>query len=74
MDDRRYVVMVSLNGHYLPGRNTESRDTAEHDAEAMYKRMDLELSENPGVATITIFDREADIDLYHVELVRYSRR
>ena len=70
---RRYVVMVSLNDKYLPERETDSLQTAEEDALAMYKRMDYVLEKKPGQATISIFDRDEDRLISCVWLTRYPK-
>lgn len=72
----RYVVLVKARGVYLPELETVSGDlfVAACDFEDAYNQLDDILADRGGVGSVTLFDRDEDRDLKHVELVRYDRK
>lgn len=74
-ESRRYVVLVKARGVYLPELELESNElfVAACDFEDAYNQLDDILADRGGVGTVTLFDRDEDRDLKHVELVRYAK-
>lgn len=74
-ESQRYVVLVKARGVYLPELELESNElfVAACDFEDAYNQLDDILAERGGVGTVTLFDRDEDRDLKHVELVRYAK-
>lgn len=71
--NKRYVVLVKLNGSYGPDMNADTIQEAETLATECYARLDRTLDRVGGVGSVTIFDRENDHDVFHVQLVRYKK-
>lgn len=78
MDDleKRYVILTKLRGRYMPDVASDDLDYIMHEAaDIAYQSLDAALHEakNGGEASITVFDRDEDRDLYHVELIYYPK-
>ena len=71
--NNRYVVLVKLNGFYGPDMNADTIQEAELLAAECYAKLDRALDHEGGDGSITIFDREDDHDVFHVQLVRYKK-
>ena len=74
---KKYVILIKANGKYQPGLELESDElfVAQSDFEDAYNQLDQILADQGGgVGTVTLFDRDEDVDIKHVELIRYRRR
>lgn len=74
---KRYVVLVKANGRYLPAEELESDElfVAACDFEDAYNRLDQILADQGGgVGSVTLFDRDEDVDKKYVVLTRYDRK
>lgn len=73
---KRYVVLIKAGGRYLPDLELESDElfVAQCDFEDAYNQLDQILADQGGgIGSITLFDRDADVDLKYMCLTRYHR-
>ena len=73
--NKRYVVLVSVNGHYIECR--ESHTNSFHEAQELYFLEILRLWRSsgdtaPGVYEIRIFDETEDRDVQRAQIVYYQ--
>lgn len=72
--EKRYVVLSKLNGRYLTDMASDDPDEIDLMVEKMYTYLDDQIHrEGHGLASITIFDREEDRDLSHLEMCLYPK-
>ena len=72
--EKRYVLLSKFNGRYLTDMASDDPDEIDLMSEKMYTYLDEQIHrEGHGVASITIFDREEDRDLIHMELCLYPK-
>ena len=72
--EKRYVVLSNLNGRYLTDMASDDPDEIDLMVEKMYTYLDDQIHrEGHGIASITIFDREEDRDLSHMEMCLYPK-
>lgn len=72
--EKRYVLLTKVNGRYLTDIASDDLTEISLRKDLAYERLDdLIHREGRGAASITIFDRDADMDLYHVELCLYPK-
>lgn len=70
--DRRYVLLTKLNGRYFTDMASDDLGEIGRMKDTAYGYLDDRIHrDGQGMAAITIFDREGDRDLYHVELCLY---
>ncbi len=72
--DKRYTVLVSVNGHYIECR--ESHTDSLHDAQELYFLEIIRLWRSsgksaPGVYEIRVFDEVEDRDVQRAQVVYY---
>lgn len=73
--EKRYVLLTKIDGRYLTDTASDDLIEITRLKDIAYGNLsDLIHREGQGVAAITIFDRDADMDLYHVELCLYRPR
>lgn len=71
---KRYVLLTKLNGKYLPDMASDDPEDIDQWAERAYSYLDDQIHrDGNGVASLTVFDREEDRDLYHMELCLYPK-
>ena len=73
---KRYVVLIKANGKYMPDMELESDDlfVAQCDFEDAYNQLDQILADQGGgIGTVTLFDREGDVDVKFLCLTRFHR-
>lgn len=74
--NERYVVLVKANGRYMPDMELASNElfVAQCDFEDAYMQLDQILADQGGgIGSVTLFDREQDVDLKYMCLTRYHR-
>ena len=71
--EKRYVVLHKMNGTYGREVQTDDINEAHKLFDLIYKKIDdlFDSVNDDNIASVTLFDREADIDIKYVELVRY---
>lgn len=73
--EKRYVLLTKIDGRYLTDIASDDLGEIDRLKEVAYVRLNsLIHREGQGVAAITVFDRDADMDLYHVEMCLYRPR
>ena len=72
---KRYVVLHKVNGKYGRECETDSLVEAYDFFDEVYYNLDEHLEAMPenAVGSVTLFDRVADVDIKHVELIRYRQ-
>jgi len=75
-ESRRYVVLVKANGRYLSDLEMESDafPVALFNFNQLYDQLDqILVDQGGGIGTVTLFDREGDVDVKFLCLTRFHR-